>query len=75
MTISELAKIAARHLTRMADAMIAACVARAAETGEEIEIPERRRPRPRGRRPKDEPTEDEWRRMMELNSDTRAQHM
>lgn len=73
MTISELARIAARYFTAMADAMIRACVSKAVETGESLEVPERghagRRPE---RRPDSEPTEDEWRRMVEGNSDTRA---
>lgn len=76
MTISELARIAARYFTAMADAMIRACVAKAVETGECLEVPERghagHRPE---KRPGCEPTDDEWRRMCEGNSDTRQNHV
>lgn len=73
MTINELARIAARYLTAMADAMLRACVAKAVETGEPLEVPERghagHRPE---KRPDAGPTDDEWRRMVEGNTDTRA---
>lgn len=76
MTIAELARIAARYLTSMADAMIKACVAKAVETGERLDVPERghaeRRPE---RRPDGGLADDEWRRMVEGNSDTRRQHV
>lgn len=62
--VSQLAAIASRYATRMADAMIAACVRRAIETGEELRIQERAAVARRGRRP----TEDvDWERMVEGN--------
>lgn len=78
MTLNQLAAIAARHVTRMADAMIAACVARALETGEPLDIPERpRRGRSRGKRPAivtlDEPDGD-WDRLMRENRAPRRRH-
>lgn len=73
MTIQQLAEIASRHLTRMADAMIAACLARHLETGEPLDIPERRyEPRPAYVRPAD--PEPDWERMVRGNSDTRHLH-
>lgn len=73
MTIQQLAEIAARHVTRMADAMIAACIAHALETGEPLDIPERaavRRPAYVSH------VEDDvdWERMVRGNSDTRHLH-
>lgn len=54
LTVSQLASIAARHCTRMADAMIAACVRHALETGEKFDIPEREvMPQRRGKRPQE----------------------
>ena len=76
LTVTELARIASHYATRMADAMIAACVRHALETGEKFDIPEKTvMPRRRGRRPKDEPTEREWRDLVERNSDTRGHHV
>lgn len=73
MTINELAAIAARHMTRMADAMIAACVARALITGEPLDIPERRlEPRPAYVAPA-EPDPD-WARLMVENKAPRRRH-
>lgn len=73
MTINELAAIAARHMTRMADAMIAACVARALVTGEPLDIPERRRePRPAYVAHADEDVD--WARLMEHNKAPRGRH-
>ena len=73
MTITELAAIAARHMTRMADAMIAACIARALATGEPLEVPERRRePRPAYVAPA-EPDPD-WERLMVENKAPRGRH-
>ena len=37
LTVTELARIASRHATRMADAMIAACARHALETGEKLD--------------------------------------
>lgn len=79
MTISELARIAARYLTAMADAMIRACVSKAMETGERLELPERKPAKLRGksfdRILLDEMSDEDWRRMCEGNSDTRHQHV
>ncbi len=74
MTINELARIAARYFTAMADAMLHACVAKAVETGESLDIPERGYAQKRGMRPDDDPTDEEWRRMVECNSDSRWNH-
>ena len=69
----QLAAIAARHVTRMADAMIAACVARALETGEPLDIPERRAlPAPRGARPA--ASDGDWDRLMRANRAPRRRH-
>ena len=74
MTINQLAAIAAKYLTVMADAMIVACVAKALETGEPLVVPERAA----GRRPAyvgyvyDE--EPDWERMVRGNSDTLEMH-
>lgn len=67
MTLQALAEIAARHQTRMADAMLAACAERACRTGEPLDPPERRRRprRERGARP-GEP-EPDWDRVMREN--------
>lgn len=75
MTISELARIASRYFTAMADAMLHACVAKAVETGESLDVPERRHFRKRGMRPDDNPSDEEWRRMVEGNSDSRWNHL
>lgn len=79
MTLNEIAAIASRYLTRMADAMIDACVRRADETGERIAVPKERLERlaaiRRGSLPEDDPTDEEWRRMVEGNSDTRWSHV
>ena len=72
MTIQQLADIAARHLTRMADAMIAACVARAVETGEPLVVPERGATASIvGARPVERA---DWERLVRGNSDTRRLH-
>lgn len=71
-TINQLAAIAARHLTRMVDAMIAACVAKALETGEPLDVPERHA-RPAYAAPA--PTEDvDWERLMVENKAPRGRH-
>ena len=70
LTVTELARIASRHATRMADAMIAACARHALETGEKLDIPEREvMPRRRGRRPEEQV---DYERMVRSNSETRA---
>lgn len=73
MTIQQLAEIASRHFTAMADAMIAACVARAIATGEPLVVPEHAaRPRPAYVSRADEGVD--WERMVRGNSDTRRMH-
>ena len=70
LTVSQLAAIAARHATRMADAMIAACVRHALETGEKFDIPEQTvMPARRGRRPAERV---DYERMVVRNRETRA---
>lgn len=66
--ISHLAAIASRYATRMADAMIAACVRRAVETGEHLRIPERAAIPRRGRRPAEDV---DWERMVRGNREVR----
>lgn len=74
LSLQKLVEIAARHFTTMADAMVAACVAKAVETGEALDIPERGRTL-RERLPKEDPTPPEdWERMVRTNSDTRRMH-
>ena len=79
LTVQQMLDIAARHFTAMADAMVAACVAKAIEEGLPLVVPERpsgkrtrggapARPAPSGERV-------EWRRLVERNSDTRWQHV
>lgn len=70
LTVTELARIASHYATRMADAMIAACVRHALETGEKFDIPEKIvAPRRRGKRPKEQV---DYERMARSNSETRA---
>ena len=69
LTVSQLAAIAARHATRMADAMIAACVRHALETGEKFDIPERTVMPRRGKRPAERV---DYERMVRSNTATRA---
>ena len=72
LSLQQLARIAAAYFTAMADAMLAACVAKAVETGEALDIPERPRARTRGERPGEDV---DWGRMVESNGDTRWQHV
>jgi hypothetical protein len=65
LTLQELLDIARRYATAMADAMIAACVQRAIETGETLTLRDA---------PPDEGRESEWDRMMRSNTDTRWNH-
>ena len=75
MSIQQLAAIAARYITRMADAMIAACVVRHLETGEPLDIPERHvEPRPAYVCRAAATDEPDWERMVRGNSDTRRMH-
>ena len=70
LTVTELARIASHYATRMADAMIAACVRHALETGEKFDIPEKIVvPRRRGRRPEERV---DYERMVRSNKATRA---
>lgn len=70
LTVTELARIASHYATRMADAMIAACVRHALETGEKFDIPEKTvAPRRRGKRPTEE---TDFERMARSNRATRA---
>ena len=70
LTVTELARIASHYATRMADAMIAACVRHALETGEKFDIPEKIvAPRRRGRRPEERV---DYERMVRSNKATRA---
>lgn len=79
MSLSQIASIAARYLTHIADAMIAACIAKAIETGEKLEVPDRRqaqRPKQRRRTQADEEmTADEWRQLVEGNRESSAAHV
>ena len=69
-TVTELARIASRDATRMADAMIAACVRHALETGEKFDIPEQTvMPTRRCRRPTEHV---DYERMVRSNKATRA---
>lgn len=73
LSLQKLVEIAARHFTTMADAMVAACVAKSVETGEVLKIPERPSiPAPRGKRPTDDV---DWEELVTRNSDSRWQHM
>lgn len=74
MTIQQMADIAARHFTRMADAMIAACVALSLETGEALRIPERAKGK-RARATYEDAEARMFERMVRTNSDTRSFHM
>lgn len=74
MTLQQMADIASRYFTTMADAMIAACVALALETGEALRIPERTSGG--GARATYEDAEARmFERMVRTNSDTRRFHM
>lgn len=76
LTLQQLADIAARHYTRMADAMIAACIRHANEVDFPLVIPEKTEQRKhlkrkkRNKRPAEldaELSHDEWRVMVEGN--------
>lgn len=74
MSIQQMADIAARYFTAMADAMIAACIACAIETGEALRIPERKNC-PNKAVALEDPEARMFERMVRSNSDTRAFHM
>lgn len=75
LTLQQLADIAARYYTRMADAMIAACIRHANEVDFPLVIPEKperkhRKRKKRNKRPAEldaEPSNEEWRVMVEGN--------
>lgn len=73
MSLQELLDIACRHFTAMADAMVAACLAKACETGERVDL---RRGAARGAPTGLRPREDvDWERMVAGNADTRQTHV
>lgn len=73
MTLQELLDIACRYLTSMADAMVAACLQKAVETGERLVLVGCPEPAPRREA---RPEEDlDWERMVRCNTDTRTQHV
>lgn len=77
LSLQEIANIASRHDTTMSKAMLEACYARADAMGVSLLVPARTMVRFRAhirRRDPFELTEDEWRRMMERNGDTRWNH-
>ena len=72
MTLQQLANIAARYSTEMAKAMLCACVVKSYATGEPLEIPAQAAARVRrGKRPADEPTDEDWRQLVEGNREAR----
>ena len=82
-TIQEMADMAVRYCTSMADAMIVACIQRHYRTGEPLSVRERLRERLEGRAPRSsapprlvyaEPEDEDWERLMRENSDTRWVH-
>lgn len=75
MKLQQLANIAARYTTEMAKAMLRACVIKHYATGEPLDIPAQAAARARrGERPSEEPTDEEWRRMVEGNREARFIH-
>ena len=75
LTLQQIAEIAARHLTAMADAMIAAVIEKAARTGEALSLPEREL-HAMAARPVDVTRPGkEWQTLVEQNSDTRWCHV
>ena len=73
LTVQQMLGIASRHMTRMADAMVAACVAWLVEHGEPIDVPEGSSGIcERGVRPAEDV---DWERMVRGNSDSRWQHV
>lgn len=73
MTVQEMLDIASRCFTAMADAMIRAGIDWAARNNQPLKIPERdQQGRRAGKRPSDELDDEEWRRLVEGNAETRA---
>lgn len=71
LTLAQLMAIALRYPTSMADAMVSACIDRAARTSEALWLPDRRR-HGHGRRGA-RPTEDvDFDRMMRTNAEVRS---
>ena len=69
MTLQQLANIAARYSTEMAKAMLRACIVKSYATHEALEIPAQAAARVRrGERPTEEPTDDDWRELVEGNA-------
>lgn len=69
MTLQQLANIAARYSTEMANAMLCACVVKSYATGEALDIPAQAAAHVcRGKRPADEPTDEDWRKLVEGNA-------
>ena len=82
-TLQELADIAGRYDTAMADAMIVACIQRHYRTGEPLRMRKRVRDRLAGKAPmRQAPARviyadlesEEWERIMRENGDTRWNH-
>ena len=69
MKLQQLANIAARYTTEMAKAMLCACVVKSYATGEPLDIPAQAAAHVRrGKRPADEPTDEDWRKLVEGNA-------
>lgn len=72
MKLQQLANIAARYSTEMAHAMLRACVIKHYATGEPLDIPTQAAAHVRkGARPADEPTDEDWRQLVESNREAR----
>lgn len=72
MTLQQLANIAARYSTEMAHAMLRACIVKSYATHEALEIPAQVAAHVRrGVRPTDEPTDEDWRKLVEGNREAR----
>lgn len=69
MTLQQIANIAARYSTEMAHAMLRACMIKHYATGEPLDIPTQAAAHVRrGKRPADEPTDEDWRKLVEGNA-------
>jgi len=74
LTIQEMFDIAMRYATAMADAMVAACVAKSVELGVRLEKPRAPRPRPFAASACQPPDDVDWERMVVGNTDTARNH-